>query len=412
VNLQRAVLGAVLTLLLSAGAARADAAVAPGGFQLVEPASVSPLSAAVGGRLWITLQGSGLQSLAIQGVGFASTSAAALVGGGATQSVPLLRVVLQQSDRMVLETTVPATDSQGQPWKTDVAWQRAYLYLSPSQSDSARESVVIPFAVRDAATPALWALACLLAIFALVTWVSRSLEAAPAGGRIFNSLGALSLTALFAPLIACTGFLNLSLWHASAWLLLYGVGAVGLLVVVIQDFKRDLLIDFLVGDSGTYSISLCQVFFWTLIVFLGTIYVWLITGALLPVTDQILVLLGITGASHITARAVGGGAAAGATDPATVSPQLSDLFTDFAAGRRQADLTKLQMFLWTIITGVKLFYGAVHDYQWSNLSNEYLMLIGVSNSLYLGSKIVAGQAASAAPAPAADDQTPSAPFGE
>jgi hypothetical protein len=347
--------------------------------------SVSPDASAVGGPLVVTLSGNDLSQAPVPDLGFAENKQEVLAGKGVIRSVPDIRVLSQSSDALVLELRTPNwTKIVANP---DPRWTRHPMLLYVAGAGT-KPGIVPPMRwmeIRGTATAEAWVPAALVLILALVTVVSRVLESKGNAGFVLRCFVCASL--ILAPLLYCYCH-TLELNAEPRLLVSYGAGLILLVLLLADDFKRDYKIDFLVGDNGAYSISLAQVLFWTLIVFLSTGYVWLVTGQLMPMTDQILGLMGITAASHIASRSIGGGLTG-------LKPHLSDLFTTYCSdpssplyGQPMADLPKLQMFLWTILIGVRLCTAAIHDYCWTGLSDEYLLLIGISNGMYVGNKYV------------------------
>ena len=119
---------------------------------------------------------------------------------------------------------------------------------------------------------------------------------------------------------------------------------------------------------------------------LGCVYVAALTGEPLAITWQVLALVGIAGTGSLAARFVS------ITQERTPvltnehAPHFRDLFkTDGVL-----DLYKLQMFVFTVFTAGFVIARIIIDKAFPVLDENLLLLLGISNGIYVGSKVAGG----------------------
>ncbi len=143
---------------------------------------------------------------------------------------------------------------------------------------------------------------------------------------------------------------------------------------------------FVSGKYGNASLSLAQILLWTVLVFSSSFYVWEISGKLLDITPEVLILLGITGGSSLIAKIAAStrnetGRAIAGQPPST--PKWLDLIQ--TEGR--PDLYKIQMALFTTLAAVFVIFKIYETLKFPELPAGLLTLIGISNGVYLGAKV-------------------------
>jgi hypothetical protein len=138
------------------------------------------------------------------------------------------------------------------------------------------------------------------------------------------------------------------------------------------------------AEAGRPSLSLFQIYLWTWVVFEGCVYVAVLTGEPLAITWQVLALVGIAGAGSISSRFV---TVSQERTPVTGNGGFSEIFqTD-----GNFDLYKLQMFLFTVFTALFVVGRVVVDRAFPELDTNLLLLLGISNGIYVGSKVAGGE---------------------
>lgn len=146
------------------------------------------------------------------------------------------------------------------------------------------------------------------------------------------------------------------------------------------------------GAEGTPSLSLLQVFIWTIITIWGFAYVYVVAGDLLSLTEEMMWLLGIAGTGTVLARWIGssqGGPVP--TDAAGVTRTAGgDCDTDFwtmlqTDGR--FDLLKLQLFAFTVVIALYVVFRIADAAAFPQLDTNTLLLLGVSQGVYITGKL-------------------------
>jgi hypothetical protein len=197
--------------------------------------------------------------------------------------------------------------------------------------------------------------------------------------------------------------------------------------------------------AASASLSQFQIVLWTFVVLASAVYVALLSGQLIEITTGTLILLGISGLATLGTQAHGANdlaakknaadaaikerdaaasaPAAGATaatatstaaamdDPVvkaeikaedaqskvdalmspaeTKEPRRTDLLVNESAdGRREVDVTRLQVLLFTVITAGFVLITVVATYVIPEIPQGFLILMGISNGVYIGSKVV------------------------
>jgi hypothetical protein len=215
--------------------------------------------------------------------------------------------------------------------------------------------------------------------------------------------------------------------------------------------KANWLLRIISTPSGFASLSQLQVLLWTFVVAVSAVYVMALSGELVQITNGTLILLGIAGAAGIAAKThteaqgataeaaaakaaankaaadiIAAQAAATPADPsaalaaqqaadkaavadamrakadalknppATQIPKWSDLIVnenakgDGTTTTREVDVARFQMLLFTLITATFVLMSVVTTYVIPEISTGFLTLMGISNGVYVGSKIVQG----------------------
>jgi hypothetical protein len=172
-----------------------------------------------------------------------------------------------------------------------------------------------------------------------------------------------------------------------------------------------LIIRIITTPDGYASLSQLQMVLWTFVVAASAVYVMVLAGELIEVTTGTLVLLGISGAVtvgsklHDSAQVAKTVAAASAASAPLRRPRWSDLVVNETDGHREIDITRVQMLYFTLITAGFVVMRVLTTYVIPEIPQGFQILMGISNAVYLGSK-VAQPVASAA---TARDQPPAAP---
>ncbi len=140
-------------------------------------------------------------------------------------------------------------------------------------------------------------------------------------------------------------------------------------------------LDWFAGAGNKASVSLFQVYIWSWLVVAGLVFVFLLSGTFLGITAQMLGLLGIAGGSSVLARLVARGQG--------VPPEKKDRphFVDLFQTEGSFDLFKLQMFVFTVVIALFVAIRIAVDHAFPEISTELLTLLGISNGVYVTSKV-------------------------
>jgi hypothetical protein len=161
----------------------------------------------------------------------------------------------------------------------------------------------------------------------------------------------------------------------------------GLLVMVAHFLPSDVtvggvlrkLFSFTIGMDGQPSLSLFQVYIWTALVLVGMFYVFFMSGDLLNISQQVLVLVGLAGVGSISARWISAGA--GGKGSAT-----SVGFWGMFVVDGKPDLLRLQLFLFTVAIWIYVAARVFYEQEFPELDPNVLLLMGISNGVYVGGK--------------------------
>jgi hypothetical protein len=239
-------------------------------------------------------------------------------------------------------------------------------------------------------------------------------------------------------------------WAATLLALLTVLLALGILLIISNSRlthpgikQASLPLRIISTPSGYASLSQLQIVLWTLVVAAAAVYVMSLSGDLIQITEGTLVLLGIAGAAGVTAKlhnesqiakaqSVADAAqqranatapgqpvppqqppveqaphtpqqtAAAAQQVATnmVSPppdqvpRWSDLIVTESMRDgvrvREIDVARFQMLLFLLITVVFVLLNVLTTYVIPEIPTGFLTLMGISNGVYLGSKVAQG----------------------
>jgi hypothetical protein len=177
--------------------------------------------------------------------------------------------------------------------------------------------------------------------------------------------------------------------------------------------------------NGAYSLGKSQMAFWGLMVLLSFVGVWVMTGSMERIPSQVLVLLGISGATGLGAMVISQGkeatkksdllaeqakledekVAAAATGVA-LSPgtharlaaiaaehaalsfkkQTAGFLRDICSDGNGLSFHRLQVVVWTLVLGVIFVRSVAQVLSMPEFQENLLILMGISSGTYLGFK--------------------------
>ena len=165
--------------------------------------------------------------------------------------------------------------------------------------------------------------------------------------------------------------------------------------------------DFKKNNKTPYSLSRSQILFWTVIVLVSYIFIWLTTGDTNTVTGSTLILLAISSATALSARVIDTSSAAGTAPnaqtiqnanlsaessaqqnlkPGSFEPSTGSFWRDIMGAKSQDSIHRLQIAAWTIVLGI-IFISSVWAYmEMPEFNAQLLTLMGISSGTYIGLK--------------------------
>lgn len=168
------------------------------------------------------------------------------------------------------------------------------------------------------------------------------------------------------------------------------------------------LIRIITTPDGYASLSQLQIVLWTFVVAASAVYVMALSGELIQITSGTLVLLGISGAVSVISRwRDASQPTAAASDAPPRQPMWSDLVVHDQNGHREIDVTRVQMLYFTVITAVFVVMKVITSYVIPEIPEGFQILMGISNAVYVGSKVAPDSSRTPAAPAAASPSSPS-----
>lgn len=152
-----------------------------------------------------------------------------------------------------------------------------------------------------------------------------------------------------------------------------------------------------VGPDNDPSLSLLQMFIWTVITIWGLLYVFTLQGNLLSVTADVLALLGIAGTGTVLARWIAVSTGRSTSQPvqgakiqvANTPSGTTNAFWQMLSTNGDFDLLKLQLFAFTVVIAIYVISSIAANGAFPSLDSNTLLLMGVSQGVYISGKLSA-----------------------
>lgn len=177
------------------------------------------------------------------------------------------------------------------------------------------------------------------------------------------------------------------------------------------------------SPGGHFSLGKSQMAFWGWLIVLCFLGVFVVTGAMEKIPDQVLVLLGISGATGLGAVLIGAGKAPpqvrkaaleAQADARALSPEeqgkldklrqvvqrdqaraasppprptLRQFFSEICDDGSGLSVHRLQVVVWTVVLGGVFVWNVAQLMSMPQFPDTLLLLLGISNGTYLGFKI-------------------------
>ena len=148
-------------------------------------------------------------------------------------------------------------------------------------------------------------------------------------------------------------------------------------------------LNFTVTPVGKYSISLTQILIWTFVTIFGLVYVYRLTGSFLDITTQVLMLLGIGGATAIGSKinAISKSYEVPAKYLNLVTRTRIPKLRDIISSDGQPNIYKFQMLVFTLLTAFIVITEIAKKYVFPAIPDNLIALMGISSSVYIGNEI-------------------------
>jgi len=144
--------------------------------------------------------------------------------------------------------------------------------------------------------------------------------------------------------------------------------------------------------GGPYSLGRSQMAFWGLLVVLAFVGVWLLTDTMERIPPQVLILLGISGATGLGSIMIGSTPKAGMESSlAPVPSRQPSFWRDICSGTEGLSIHRLQVVVWTLVLGAVFIRAVAQAISMPEFSQTLLVLMGISNGTYLGFKVPEAQ---------------------
>ena len=189
------------------------------------------------------------------------------------------------------------------------------------------------------------------------------------------------------------------------WAYFWGIFVILLIFIILTFIKKregkDLFtrfitspLNFAITPRNKYSISSAQIIFWTFVIFFGMIYVYRLSGTFLEITPQVLVLLGIGGATALASRINGNVKSyelppkfSGLLEKTQGSKFREPKLRDLISSQGELNIYKFQMLVFTLLIGIIVIMYIIKDYSFPELPENLLYLMGLSGTVYIGHKL-------------------------
>ncbi len=136
------------------------------------------------------------------------------------------------------------------------------------------------------------------------------------------------------------------------------------------------------GDKPTspYSLARCQLAFWTVLIALSFLYLWIVNGVAPTLPPSVLILLGISMATTATAGYID--YSKKDTDKPNINIGHKNFLYDILSDGTGVNIQRSQMFLWTLILGFIFLYAVFSHQKMLNFNDTLLILMGISSGTY------------------------------
>jgi hypothetical protein len=162
------------------------------------------------------------------------------------------------------------------------------------------------------------------------------------------------------------------------------------MVYIIIKNKLGLLKDSSTTNKNpTFSLARSQMAFWTIIILIAYFYIWYQTGALIHITPQVLILLGISAGTTILAHIIDNKDMANPLIAQQLNDQKStgNFFMDIMSeDQKNYSIHRFQNVAFTIAIGGYFLYEVFIHHVIPDLDTNLMVLMGISSATYIAVK--------------------------
>nr|WP_321467397.1 hypothetical protein [uncultured Desulfobulbus sp.] len=139
------------------------------------------------------------------------------------------------------------------------------------------------------------------------------------------------------------------------------------------------------SENGMYSLGKSQMAFWGLLVIISFLDLWWLTGSMERIPEQVLILLGISGATGLGSLMIAT-SKQGNRPPRPANSTMGKFLFDIIDDGNGISLHRMQVVAWTIILGMVFVKSVNKVMSMPEFPETLLLMMGISNGLYLGFK--------------------------
>jgi hypothetical protein len=132
------------------------------------------------------------------------------------------------------------------------------------------------------------------------------------------------------------------------------------------------------GAGSSYSLGRTQMAFWLIATVFGFVFIWVLTGQYRGViTTATFTLLGISGATALTVRAI---------DSSPSAKGTRGFFADILSDDQGPQLQRVQVAIWTLVLGTIYVWNVLDSLVLTEFDSNLLILVGIASGIYAGFK--------------------------
>jgi hypothetical protein len=138
--------------------------------------------------------------------------------------------------------------------------------------------------------------------------------------------------------------------------------------------------------NGLYSLGKSQMAFWGLLVMLTFAGLWSLTGTMERIPEQVLMLVGISGATGLSAIVINNSKQPAHGSEGQQPPVSKGFWQDICDDGNGLCFHRLQVVIWTVLLGMVFVRSVADVMSMPEFSETLLIMLGISNGVYLGFK--------------------------